>query len=229
MKDFIRHFLLFIYHKYKNRHLVRFGYSCYISYRCEFEGMNRVFPHSSYFGKMGYGSYIGHKTCLNADIGRFSSIAPNVRVINATHPMKAPFVTTCPLFYSLDTNKNPNHVTFASEQIFEEFRYYDKDRRIDIKIGNDCWIGQGATFIGGVEVCDGAVVLASAWVTKDVPPYAIVGGTPAKIIGYRYSEEDIELLLSIKWWNRDILWIKHNWYLMTDIEKFKLYFKKNDR
>lgn len=180
-----------------------------------------VAERSSYYGKMGYGSYIGSNTHLNADIGRFSSVGPNVKVVNATHPMKAPFATTCPLFFSFDTSKNPQHETFAKQQMVEEFRYYDRERQIDIRIGNDCWIGEGVTFIGGVEVHDGGVVLAGAYVTKDVPPYAIVGGVPAKVIGYRYDEDTIAWLQERQWWNRNTQWLRDNWRLLCDIDKMK--------
>ena len=66
----------------------------------------------------------------------------------------------------------------------------------------------------------GGVVLAGAVVTKDVPPYAIVGGVPAMVIGYRYSEEVIKKLLKIQWWNKDEQWLKDNVLLFSDIEKF---------
>lgn len=218
--------LLYLYHKHKNRHSVKFWYSTHLSHRSEFEGMNMVGAHSSFYGRMGYGTYISGNTHLNADIGRFCSIGPNVKVINATHPMKEPFVTTCPLFFSLDSSKNPEHKTFAKKQVAEEFRYYDKERQIDIKIGNDCWIGEGVTFIGGTEVHDGGVVLAGAYVTKDVPPYAIVGGVPAKIISYRYDEETIKFLLEIQWWNNEEQLLHDNWELLCDMDKFKEYYKK---
>lgn len=223
-QGWIKRPLLYLYHKHKNRLFVKFCYSTHLSPRCKFEGMNMVGANSDYYGEMGYGSYISGDTHLNADIGRFTSIGPNVRVINATHPMKEPFVTTCPLFFSLDRSKNPQHETFAKKQMIEEFRYYDKVREIDIKIGNDCWIGEGVTFIGGVEVHDGAVVLAGAYVVKNVPPYAIVGGVPAKVIGYRYDEETIAILIKAKWWEKDIEWLKENWELMCDMERFKKFY-----
>lgn len=216
--------LLYLYHKKKNGNLVRFWYSTRLSSRCVFEGMNMVGTGSSFYGKMGYGSYISGNTHLNADIGRFSSIGPNVKVVNGTHPMKEPFVTTCPLFFSLDRSKNPVNKTFAKMQMIEEFRYYDKEREIDIKIGNDCWIGEGVTFIGGTEVHDGAVVLAGAYVVKDVPPYAIVGGIPAKIIGYRYDDDTVKFLQEIQWWNNSEQWFKENWSLLCDMEKLKAYY-----
>ena len=78
--------------------------------------------------------------------------------------------------------------------------------------------------IGGVHIADGAVVLAGAVVTKDVPPYAIVGGVPAKIIRYRYDEETISFLLQAQWWNNTEDWFKENWKLLTDIDKLKAYY-----
>ena len=73
---------------------------------------------------------------------------------------------------------------------------------------------------GGVTIGDGAIVAMGAVVTKDVPPYAIVGGVPAKIIRYRFNNEIIEKLLQIKWWDRDEVWIKNHIELFSDIDKF---------
>jgi acetyltransferase-like isoleucine patch superfamily enzyme len=70
-----------------------------------------------------------------------------------------------------------------------------------VVIGNDVWVGAGAIILSGVSIGDGAIVAAGAVVTKDVPPYAIVGGNPAKLIRYRFSEDQIAKLLSISWWN----------------------------
>ena len=89
------------------------------------------------------------------------------------------------------------------------------------KIGNDCWLGSDVTLIGGVEIHDGAVVLAHAVVTKDVPSYAIVGGVPARVIGYRYNEETIQFLQKIQWWNNSLEWFDENWHLLNDIEGLK--------
>jgi len=71
----------------------------------------------------------------------------------------------------------------------------------DLVIGNDAWIGTGALILSGVTIGDGAVVAARAVVTKDVPPYAVVGGVPAKILRYRFSPENIEKLQKIAWWD----------------------------
>jgi acetyltransferase-like isoleucine patch superfamily enzyme len=71
----------------------------------------------------------------------------------------------------------------------------------DIEIGNDVWIGMGALIMSGVHIADGAVVAARAVVTKDVPPYAIVGGVPARILKYRFSFDVIQKFLKLKWWD----------------------------
>ena len=217
-KSYIKRLALYCYHKCKNRHLVRFDHSVYLSHRCQFEGMNHVGNGSSFYGTMGRGSYIGHNCHVSADIGRFSSIGSNLNQIVESHPYKKPFVTTSPMFFSL---KKQNGHTFAKKQMAEEYRFYDKEREIAVKIGNDCWIGNDVTFIGGVQVGDGAVVLTQALVTKDVPPYAIVGGIPAKVIGYRYDEETIAFLQKVQWWNKPVEWLRENWELFCDMEKFK--------
>jgi acetyltransferase-like isoleucine patch superfamily enzyme len=80
----------------------------------------------------------------------------------------------------------------------------------DIHIGSDCWIGERTIIMSGVTIGDGAVVGAGAVVTKDVPPFAIVGGVPAKIIKYRFSAEKIAFLLKEKWWDWDDEKIKQN-------------------
>ncbi len=74
----------------------------------------------------------------------------------------------------------------------------------DTVIGNDVWIGYGATLMPGVQVGDGAIVASQAVVTKPVPPYAVVGGNPAQIIRYRFDDATIEALLALQWWHWDI-------------------------
>ena len=137
-----------------------------------FEGANRLFSNVAFKGHMGYGSFIGENSNLQGIIGRFSSIAPYVDWNPGVHPCEAPYVSTCPMFFSVFTSVG---YTFANKQMFNESKG-------GVNIGNDCWIGQHVFIVGGVTIGDGAVVYAGAVVTKDVPPYAIVGGVPAKVI-----------------------------------------------
>lgn len=195
---------------------LRFYPSCNLSVKSKFEGANKIDKNSFFRGNIGYGSYIGPDCLLNANIGRFTSIAPYVRNNNGIHPYTFPYATTCPMFFS---TQKQNGKTFADKMIFDEFAAF-------VEIGNDCWIGENAFLVGGTKIGDGAVVLARAVVTKDVPPYAIVGGVPAKILKYRYDEDTINFLLEFKWWNRDLSWLKKNWKLLSDIEKLKQFAKK---
>ena len=87
-------------------------------------------------------------------------------------------------------------------------------------MGNDVWIGAGAILLEGITVGDGAVVAAGAVVTKDVPAYTVAGGVPAKFIRNRFDESETEFLKDFKWWEKDDKWLKDNWELFSDIEKF---------
>lgn len=78
---------------------------------------------------------------------------------------------------------------------------FDLKEHNEVKIGNDVWIGTRAMILDGITIGDGAVIGAGAVVTKNVPPYAIVGGVPAKIIKYRFSQDKINELLASQWWN----------------------------
>lgn len=224
-KNWFKHLLLYLYHKWKNQNLVKFWYSSNFSHRCTFEGMNMIGRGAFFYGSMGYGTEVGDECFLSAEIGRFSSIGSRCKYTNASHPYKAPFATTSSLFYSTNGIKSPTGKTFAKRQTFQEFSFYDKDREIVNKIGSDVWIGLDVNLIGGVEISDGAVVLSRAVVTKDVPPYAIVGGIPARVIGYRYDEETIDFLLKTKWWNNSEEWFEEHWELLNDISKLKDYYK----
>lgn len=222
IKQIIKHISI----KFKWRNRVILNHPCHISKDSIFEGMSQIHSNTTFNGSLGFGSYIGSYCNLSADIGRFTSIAPYVRCNSGIHPYTYPFATTAPSFFSLNFHHSQNGSSFARKQMFEELSFYDKKRKIAVKIGSDCWIGEGAFLVGGITIGDGAVILAHAVVTKDVPPYAIVGGIPAKILKYRYSQEDITFLMKIKWWNNSIKWFNENWELLCDIEKLKLYYKE---
>lgn len=86
----------------------------------------------------------------------------------------------------------------------------------DTVIGNDVWIGYNSTIMAGVKIGDGAIIATNATVTKDVEPYSIVGGNPARLIRKRFSDEAIDKLLQLKWWNKDSEWITRNVQKLTD-------------
>lgn len=87
-------------------------------------------------------------------------------------------------------------------------------------IGNDVWIGAYVNIIEGITIGDGAIIAAGSVVTQDVPPYAVVGGVPAKVIKYRFEQDIIEQLKKIEWWNKDQKWLKKNAHLFDDVYKF---------
>lgn len=187
-----------------------------IGLNSKFEGYNKVGRDSSFHGVIGYCSYIGEHAKIVGIIGRFTSIADGVLVITGTHPYSYPFVSTCPSFYS--TNRQNNFV--ATERT--KFKEYITDSYYHgANIGNDCWICTNAIILAGITVGDGAVILPGAVVTKDVKPYEVVGGVPARTIKTRYRNDDIVFLLKFKWWERDLKWIDENKDLMCNIENLR--------
>ena len=129
-------------------------------------------------------------------IGNFVSMGSMVTIGNGEHPLK--FLSTSPFFYfdglGFKDKSMPTHNEYS--------------KLAPVTIGNDVWIGDGVKIKNGITIGDGAVIGASAVVTKDVPPYAIVAGVPAKIIKYRFDEDIIQELLELKWWNLDLKTIR---------------------
>ncbi len=120
-------------------------------------------------------------------IGRYCSIGESVTIVLANH--RPDFVTTYP---------------FAQHRASwpgAPWQARDHAGKGDVVIGNDVWVGHGALITSGVRIGDGAVVAGQAVVTGDVPPYAIVGGNPARLLRYRFDEARIETLLSLRWWD----------------------------
>ncbi len=201
----------FLKNKRRFHGIVRFNRTTDIDPDSSFEGANSIGPDSTFKGSMGFGSYIAGYSNINAKIGRFSSIGVDVRTANGTHPFTFPYATTSPVFFS---TKKQAMRTFTAVQRFDE-------DLPPVEIGNDCWIGDKVEIVGGKKIGDGAVVLSCAMVTKDVPPYAIVGGVPARIIKYRYDPETIEFLVNSHWWDKPLDWLEEHSEALCDIEKLK--------
>jgi acetyltransferase-like isoleucine patch superfamily enzyme len=214
----VKRIVKYLYFKWKFKIELKFDFSVDVSINSHFEGMNKIYANTHFSGEMGFGSYIGWNSFLAGKIGRFTSVAPFVHCNNGIHPTTEPFATIFPAFFSL---LKQNGGTFATKQYYEEFVFADKEKKYPVIIGNDCWIGEGVFIVGGITIGDGAVVLAHAVVTKNVPPYAVVGGVPAKILKYRYDEETIKFLLNLKWWNKDISWLKSNANLLCNIDNLR--------
>lgn len=218
MFGFIKRVLNFALSKVKYSKQVDFSYSVVIGKNSTFEGNSKLYPMSSFSGKLGKGTYIGNRSQVSGNIGRYTSIGMDVKVIQGTHPYTYPYVTTCPAFFSL---KKQSGFAFTDIQRFNELLLIDAKNDYSVKIGNDCWIGERAMIIGGIEIGDGAMILAGAVVTKNIPPYAIAGGVPAKVLRYRYNENSIKFLLSFKWWDKNEEWLKENVDLMCNMERFE--------
>jgi acetyltransferase-like isoleucine patch superfamily enzyme len=143
------------------------------------------------------GTTIGINCNFNGDVsvGKYTQIGGYVGVYSSNHPT--------------------DHLSLYTGGNFFGNSLSENTKKGKVSIGSDVWIGHGAVILSNVKIGDGAVVGAGAVVTHDVAPYAIVGGVPAKLIKYRFTEEVIEKLLWLKWWEKSENWINLN------IEKFQ--------
>jgi acetyltransferase-like isoleucine patch superfamily enzyme len=142
-------------------------------------------------------------------IGKFSSIAENVTIfLGGNH--RIDWVSTYP--FTFLKNLFPNAANIQGHPATKG----------DVVVGNDVWIGEGATILSGINIGDGAVVAAGSVVTKNVRPYEVVGGNPARHIKLRFSDAQIQRLLQIQWWNWEIEKIQNEVAFLcdSDIETF---------
>lgn len=133
---------------------------------------------------IGINSYVDKST---ASIGRFCSIAMGAKISLNNHPME--WVSTHPFLYNKKYGFVPSNVPVQGVS----------DKKTTI--GHDVWIGANVTILAGVKIGDGAVIGANALVTKDVEPYSVVSGIPARHVKFRFDEATVKKLLAMKWWN----------------------------
>lgn len=148
-------------------------------------------------------SYVGvGSSIVYAEIGKFCSIGGGSAIGLGHHTLS--YLSTSPIFTERHNGTGHSWTNESTEYPYKK-----------VFIGNDVWIGSRAMIVGGVKIGDGAVIAAGAVVVKDVPPYAVVGGVPAKVLKYRFAPEIIEMLLKIQWWNKSEAFLKAN------IDKFQ--------
>ena len=195
--------------RYRKQHL-RLEYMVEVN-NCTFGNYNTIYKHSRLRdSSLGDFSYVARNCQVyNTKVGKFTCIGPNVNTGMGAHPSNG-FVSSHPLFYS--TLGQSSGLVIVDKTLFDEFP--------ETTIGNDVWIGNNVNIKYGVTIGDGAIIGSGAVVTKDVEPYSIVGGVPAKIIKYRFQPDQIEFLEQFKWWNKDLEWIKANKDMFTDIAAF---------
>jgi acetyltransferase-like isoleucine patch superfamily enzyme len=195
--------------KYKKQHL-HLEYMAEVK-DCKFGHYNTIYKFARLRNsELGDYSYVARNSQIyNTTVGKFTCIGPNVSAGMGAHPSEG-YVSTHPLFYS--TLGQAGGLVIVEKNLFDEFPHTE--------IGNDVWIGNNTIIKYGIKIGDGAIIGSGAMVTKDVEPYSIVGGVPAKIIKYRFSQEQIEFLQSFKWWDKDLEWLKKNKHLFQNISEF---------
>jgi phosphonate metabolism protein (transferase hexapeptide repeat family) len=140
--------------------------------------------------EMGDYSYVVHDAqIIYATIGKFCSIASHTRVNPGNHPLERVAL---------------NHFTYRASAYGlgpDEAGFFDWRRRHRVTLGHDVWLGHGVIVLPGVTIGTGAAIGAGAVVTKDIPPFAVAVGNPARVIRFRFAEEVREALLAIAWWD----------------------------
>lgn len=181
-----------------------------ISKNCKF-GKYTLVGHNSTISNSTFGDYTYVREGAyieDADIGKYSCIAPHVVIGAYNHDYK--YVALHPFF------RNEAWQKIYKFKVYNNI-HQEKKRTV---IGNDVWIGVGAVVIGGVTVGNGAIVGAGAVVTRDVEPYSIVTGTPAKKNKYRFDAETIQKLEIIQWWNWDADKVQANLKIFGNVAEF---------
>lgn len=209
----------FLVFRFRNRHLAKISLHSIVT-STYFEGRNSIARGVQMHNcKLGYSSYVSNDSILfHTKIGRFCCIADHVHICLGNHPTD--FVTMHPSFY-YDTTSQIGYTFHQGEPLFNNIYKYPKNETIfQIVVGNDVWIGSHALIMGGITIGDGAVVAAGAVVVRDVEPYSIVAGVPARIIKKRFSSDYIEILLDSKWWERPFEEIESHYKDYVNIDEY---------
>ena len=200
--------------KLKNKH-IKNEWGARLLPGARFEGHNKIGENTVFGGEMGKCSYIGKDGYIIGKVGRFCSIGDNVRIYAALHPV-SDAISTSPAIYS---TKKQCGKSYVKKNMKQEFAHIEGSKYA-LHIGNDVHIGSGVSFVGSITVGDGAIVGANATVTKDVLPYEVVAGVPAKTIKKRFTDKQIEFLVDFKWWEKSDQWIEENAELLCVTDKF---------
>ncbi|HOY86671.1 MAG TPA: CatB-related O-acetyltransferase [Methylotenera sp.] len=164
--------------------------SSYATQDCQFEEYVNLHSGSCiYSSQIGRASYITDATLSKVITGKFCSIGQGAKIGLGRHPTN--FLSTHPAFYSS-----------GDQTLLHIAKIPDFDELSPVVLGNDVWIGANSLLMSGVSVGDGAVIGAGAIVTKDIPPYAIAVGSPARVFRYRFDEKTVSMLLKLQWWNK---------------------------
>lgn len=206
------------YKIFAQKYKISLGKNVKVDAITSFEGENRIGNNTTIIQtKIGYSSYLGSNSkFVKTNIGRYTSIAPEVRVVSGHHPIDE-YVSTSPVFYS---QQYGGRNTYVDREFYNPYTYVDDINEILVNIGSDVWIGEGVKIVEGVNIGDGAVVAAYSIVTKDLEPYGVYAGVPAKLVKYRFDKEYIDKLLELKWWNKSEEWLKARAHSFRDLNSF---------